>query len=138
VFDDPMREPHSPQPPPGVAHQSPPPVPGQEYPPVAQAHHGFPTPALIGPSSSPAKGGPILGVMSLLLALIGLVCPFLPFNMDGYRQIIAFPLGAIGIVLGVLGVAGRWRAKPLAAVGIGFSCLTLGVGALFLLNYYVL
>ncbi|TQL79369.1 hypothetical protein FB566_4970 [Stackebrandtia endophytica] len=77
-------------------------------------------------------------MLSLLLALIGLVYPFLPFDMDGYRQLIGFPLGAIGMVLGILGVVGLRSAKPLAAVGIGFSCLTLGVSGLFLLNYYVL
>jgi len=80
----------------------------------------------------------MLGVLSLLMGLMGLVIPFLPFDMDGYRRLTSFPLAVIGIALGIVGVIGPRAAKPLAAIGIGFSGLAFALGSYFLLLYFVL
>jgi hypothetical protein len=87
------------------------------------------------PAVEPPKGSGLLAVASLILGLAGLVAPFLPMNMDGFRQYAAFPFALPGLVLAIAGLAGRRRAQPVAAIGALVSVFALAIGAYMVLAY---
>ncbi|MER7247774.1 hypothetical protein [Kribbella sp. NPDC000426] len=81
------------------------------------------------------KGTATLGVLAFVLGLAGLVAPFLPIDMTGYRQYAAFPLALPGVGLAIAGLIGARRGKPVAVVGAVLCVLALGVGWIMVLNY---
>jgi hypothetical protein len=87
------------------------------------------------PAVEPAKGSGLLAVAALILGLAGLVAPFLPMAMDGFRQYAAFPFALPGLGLAIAGLIGRRRAKPLAAIAAMLSVLALAVGAYMVVAY---
>ncbi|MEV4150221.1 hypothetical protein AB0J40_41645 [Amycolatopsis sp. NPDC049691] len=85
----------------------------------------------------PPPKGPGLGIAALVLGLLGLVLPFLPVDMTGFRAYVAFPFGLAGVVLGVLGCIGRRRGKPAAAIGAVVAFLALVAGMIMVANQVV-
>lgn len=116
---DPNQGPH--QPDPGAMPHQVPPYAQQPWP-AAPNGQGAP----IGPTT-----GPGLGVVSLVLGLLGIVVPFLPIDETGARHWIALPFALGGVVLGVAGLVGPRRGKPVAGVGLGLSVLALLVAMAF-------
>ena len=80
-----------------------------------------------------------MGVLALLLALAGLVAPFLPFSnlIDRFpvRQYLAFPFALPAVALAIITLAGPRRAKPAAAIAMMIAFLALAVGAIMVYNY---
>lgn len=85
------------------------------------------------------KGSAAMGVLALLLAIAGLVAPFLPFSnlIDRFpvRQYLAFPFALPALTLAILTLAGPRRGKPAAAIGMMIAFLALAVGAIMVYNY---
>jgi hypothetical protein len=111
--------------------------PGQNYPQHLWPDYSQqPGPSPSGsPAVEPAKGSGLLAVAALILGLAGLVAPFLPMAMDGFRQYAAFPFALPGLGLAIAGLIGRRRAKPLAAIAAMLSVLALAVGAYMVVAY---
>jgi hypothetical protein len=82
------------------------------------------------PSTTP-KTGPGLAVVSVVLGLAGILAPFLPIDETGIRHYVALPFALGGVVLGIAGLVGPRRGKPLAGVGLGLSVLALLVAVAF-------
>ncbi|TQJ06888.1 hypothetical protein [Kribbella jejuensis] len=80
-----------------------------------------------------------MGVLALLLAIAGLVVPFLPFSnlIDRFpvRQYLAFPFAVPALALAIATLAGNRRGKPAAAIGMMIAFLALIVGAIMVYNY---
>lgn len=86
-----------------------------------------------------SKGSAVTGVLALLLAIAGLVAPFLPFSnlIDRFpvRQYLAFPFAVPALALAILTLATPRRGKPAAAIGMMIAFLALIVGAIMIYNY---
>ncbi|WP_350276620.1 hypothetical protein [Kribbella sp. HUAS MG21] len=70
----------------------------------------------------------VWGLLALVFGLAGVVAPFLPMDMSGYRQYAAFPFALPGLVFSIVGLIGNRRAKAVAVFGAMFSGLALCVG----------
>ncbi|UJW31193.1 hypothetical protein L3Q67_39395 [Saccharothrix sp. AJ9571] len=91
-----------------------------------------------GPPGGPERprgSGP--AVASLVLGLLGLVLPFLPMAMDGFRQYAGLPFAIGGLVFGVVACLGRRRGLPVAVLGLIVSTIAMGI-ALFMVVSYAL
>ncbi|MFF0268491.1 hypothetical protein [Kribbella sp. NPDC004536] len=103
------------------------------WPEHAQPHGAVP------PSAPRAKGSAAMGILALLLAIAGLVTPFLPFSnlIDRFpvRQYLAFPFAIPALALAITTLATNRRAKPAAAIGMMIAFLALIVGAIMIYNY---
>lgn len=124
-----------PQPGPGYPQQAAGPgYPQHLWPEHAQPH--FPAQP-VGPQR--LKGSAASGVLALLLAVAGLVVPFLPFSnlIDRFpiRQYLAFPFAVPALALAITTLAGNRRGKPAAAIGMVIAFLALIVGAIMVYNY---
>ncbi|WP_328999304.1 hypothetical protein OHA18_33270 [Kribbella sp. NBC_00709] len=86
-------------------------------------------------SAAGAKGSALLGVLALVVGLAGVVAPFAPTDMSGYRQYAAFPFAITGFALALAGLIGNRRGKPVAALGGMFSLLAFAIGAFMVFTY---
>jgi len=93
------------------------PVPPQQ-PWGAPGFPGAPRPA--GPAT-----GPGLAVVALVLGVIGCVVWLLPIDESGVRHYLPLPFALGGLVLGIMGLVGNRRGKPVAAVGVILSAIAL-------------
>ena len=84
------------------------------------------------PQPATATTGPGLAVVSVVLGVLGIVVAFLPIDETGIRHYVALPFALGGLVLGIAGLVGPRRGKPVAAVGLALSVLALLVAMLFL------
>ncbi|MGK8507435.1 hypothetical protein ACRS5S_05045 [Nocardia asiatica] len=130
-------DPHVPGP--GPRPPSPPPVPNQQPPYPDQfgqnwnqptQYPGAPPPAWSqGQPTTPVEPskGAGFAVLALVLGAAGLVIPFLPIDLSGVRQYLAYVFALPGLIFGVLGCAGPRRGKALAITGAILSLLALGI-----------
>lgn len=81
-------------------------------------------------------GGPGFAVTAFVLGLIGLVLPFLPFDLSGVRGVIGLPFGVLGLFFAIAGCTGARRAKPLAVAAVVLCCLVLAVQLVMLGGFY--
>jgi hypothetical protein len=77
-----------------------------------------------------------LGIFSLILGVLGIVVPFLPFDLSGGRGYLALPFGLLGLGLGIAGCFGFRSGKPAAIVGLVLSALALALGMIMLGHLY--
>lgn len=132
---------HPQQPGPHYPQQPAPQYPQPQYPQQPQAQqqpwtdpHGRTWPGGPPPAPRPKSSG--LAVVALLLGLAGLVCPFLPMNLDRIREYVAFPFALPGLALAVVACIGPRRGKPVAVIAWMLSFLALAVGAIMVFNYH--
>ncbi|WP_433630986.1 hypothetical protein [Nocardia sp. CA-120079] len=85
-----------------------------------------------GPPPTDQRQGPWLAVGAVLLGIVGCVLPFLPIDLTGVRPLVGLPFAIAGLVLGILGCTGQYRAKGLAVTGIIVSVLALTVALIML------
>ncbi|WP_277400134.1 hypothetical protein [Streptomyces marispadix] len=78
------------------------------------------------PGSHPPLG-PGLAIAALILGLLACTFPLLPFNLDRWRQFVAFPPAVGGLVLAIGACTGHRRAKPLAVIAVVVCVLGLGM-----------
>jgi hypothetical protein len=109
--------------------------PGTDYPQHLWPDHAQQPAPSGSPAGKAAKGSGLPAVAALILSVAGLVVPFLPMAMEGYRQYTAFPFALPGFALAIVGLTGRRRAQPLAAIGAMVSVLALGIGGYMVLAY---
>ncbi|MGH3728478.1 MAG: hypothetical protein ACRDTU_06965 [Micromonosporaceae bacterium] len=83
----------------------------------------------------PKRAG--LAVAAVILCFLGYVLPFLPIDLTGVRQYIAFPFGLAGFVLAIAGCTGHRRGKPLAVVAAILSVPVLLLGMVMVLGHAI-
>lgn len=108
-----------------------PPPPYPQQPGVQPLAPGWPG----GPPPAPQPRGYGFAVLAMVLGLLGLVVPFLPFDMTGFRQYTAFPFAIPGVILAILGCVGPYKGKPLAVIGGIVAGFALIIGAIMFVNY---
>jgi hypothetical protein len=86
------------------------------------------------PQARPRGAG--FAVTAFVLGLVGLVFPFLPFDLHGERGLLGLPFGVLGIVLAIIGCTGQRRAKPLAIVAVVLCALVLAIALVMLGGVY--
>jgi hypothetical protein len=91
--------------------------------------YGPPPPPPHPPRPSDPPLGPGLAIAALLLGLLACTLPLLPFNLDRWRQFVAFPPALGGLVLAIGACTGHRRAKPLAVVALVVCVLGVGMTA---------
>jgi hypothetical protein len=89
--------------------------------------YGPPPPPPHPPRPSDPPLGPSLAIAALLLGLLACTLPLLPFNLDRWRQFVAFPPALGGLVLAIGACTGHRRAKPLAVVALVVCVLGVGM-----------
>ncbi|HEY3561436.1 MAG TPA: hypothetical protein VGL05_28420 [Kribbella sp.] len=114
-------------------------APAGGYPQHLWPEHAQPRAAVQPAAPQRPRGSAAMGVVALLLAIAGLVAPFLPFSnlIDRFpiRQYLAFPFAVPALALAIATLAGTRRGKPAAAIGMMIAFLALIVGAIMVYNY---
>jgi hypothetical protein len=80
-------------------------------------------------------GSAVLGVLALIVGLAGLVAPFLPMDMTGFRQYAAVPFAVPGLALAIAALAGNRRGKPVATIGLVVNLLAAAIGAYMVVTF---
>ncbi|GAA4900276.1 hypothetical protein LX16_0605 [Stackebrandtia albiflava] len=107
-----------------------PPPPG--YPPAAPGpfHPGGTVP-------TGRPGGAWPGIVAMAVGLFGCGVPFLPFDMTGFRHLIALPMGLAGLALAIFGCVGNRRGKPVAVAGIVVCLPVVALGVWWLAAWFL-
>jgi hypothetical protein len=58
------------------------------------------------------------------------VVPFLPTDMTGFRNYVAFPFAIPALILAIAALASNRRGKALAVIACPITLLALGIGLL--------
>lgn len=114
----------------GVPQQSP--VPPQH----AYPQQPWGTPPAV-PVTPRLATGPGLAVVSVVLGFLGCVVWLLPIDETGTRHYLPIPFALGGLALGIAGLVGNRRGKPVAAVGVLLSTIALLLG-IFMVGLEVL
>ena len=76
------------------------------------------------------RTGPGLAVVALVLGVVGCVVWLLPIDETGIRHYLPFPFAIGGLVLGIMGLIGPRRGKPMAGLAVVLSVVALLLGML--------
>ena len=83
---------------------------------------------VVGPTAPNHKNG--LGLAALIIGITAVVVSFLPFV-----SVVAFALGPVGVLVGVIGLVLADRPRRQAAWGTGLSAVSMGIAFVMIFVY---
>ena len=98
---------------------------------LAQMHQPGQVPygyTVVGPTAPNHKNG--LGLAALIIGITAVVVSFLPLV-----SIVAFALGPVGVLVGVIGLVLADRPRRQAAWGTGLSAVSMGIAFVMIFVY---